>query len=553
MSKIGSEFQVNTYKENDQRYSSIINLSSSNFVVIWESDGQDGSNYGIYGQIFTNAGVKSGSEFRVNTYTTSYQMDASVAALSNGNFVVTWTSYTQDWSDADVYGQIFTNAGVKSGSEFLVNTYDAENQVSSSVMALTSGNFVVTWESYLQDGSNFGIYGQIFTNAGVKSGSEFQVNAYTTSNQNIASVASLTNGCFVVTWSSNGQDGSGEGVYAQIFSNDTSDVNTSPQTQALTLAVIQDQATAVDFTSKVSDKEDAVSALKVKAVTLPACGTLYDSTNAAVVIGTLYATDAIHYDTTECTTSSSTFTYAAVDTQGGVSNTSTVNIKINSKSVSSNSCLVLRSLVMGSIGDIDRNNEEIELEIKSGDTQLNCGLFLFDIVKNVKDKNLNIKIPCVKGEFVDVRVIERDMCNDDMTLESIKCESTEGLLRLEIKISADATSTSYTQCVTASNQVQDCVDASVGEVIQVGGEFCHAYEWGIEECGATQVSETASEYVLEYEVSDEDCSFDWSELSEEEDCGYHQYYPGPVCDANIDADAGLGAEHYIASFAFLWV
>jgi hypothetical protein len=58
---------------------------------------------------------------------------------------------------------------------------------------------------------------------------------------------------------------------------------------------------------------------------------------------------------------------------------------------------------------------------------------------------------------------------------------------------------------------------------------------------------------LEYEVSDEDCSFDWSELSEEEDCGYHQYYPGPVCDANIDADAGLGAEHYIASFAFLWV
>ena len=219
-----------------------------------------------------------------------------------------------------------------------------------------------------------------------------------------------------------------------------------------------------------------------------------------------------------------------------------------------NSCLKLKALILGSIGDIDRNNEEIELEIKSGDKQLNCGLFLFDVKKNIKDKDFNIKIPCVKGEFVDVRIIERDVCNDDMTLESIKCESTEGLSRLEIKISADATSTSYTQCVTASNQVQDCVDASVGEVIQVGGEFCHAYAWGIEECGATQVSETASEYVLEYEVSDEDCSFDWSELSEEEDCGYHQYYPGPVCDANVETDGtGLGAGHYIASFAFLWV
>jgi len=172
----------------------------------------------------------------------------------------------------------------KIGSEFQVNTYKENDQGYSSIINLSSGNFVVIWESGGQDGSEGGVYGQIFTNAGVKSGNEFLVNTYITDDQWSPSIASLTNGNFVVTWSSNGQDGSGVGVYGQIFSNDTSDVNTSPQTQALTLVVIQDQATAVDFTSKVSDKEDAVSALKVKALTLPACGTLYDSTNAAVVI-----------------------------------------------------------------------------------------------------------------------------------------------------------------------------------------------------------------------------------------------------------------------------
>ena len=49
------------------------------------------------------------------------------------------------------------------GGEFQVNTYTTDSQRIPSVTALADGSFVVTWESYLQDGSNYGIYAQRFS------------------------------------------------------------------------------------------------------------------------------------------------------------------------------------------------------------------------------------------------------------------------------------------------------------------------------------------------------------------------------------------------------
>jgi flagellin len=77
----------------------------------------------------------------------------------------------------------------------------------------------VTWQSYVQDGSEWGTYGQRFDVSGTKLGSEFQANTYTSSNQSLPVVAPLAEGGFAITWQSNGQDGSDEGVYAQRFAS----------------------------------------------------------------------------------------------------------------------------------------------------------------------------------------------------------------------------------------------------------------------------------------------------------------------------------------------
>jgi hypothetical protein len=134
--------------------------ADGDFVVTWQSNTQDGSGYGVYGQRYNAAGVAQGSEFRVNTTTTAPQTSPSVALDADGDFIVTWSSNGQDGSGYGVYAQRYNAAGVAQGTEFLVNTFTANNQRFPSAAIDSSGDFVVTWQSNGQDGSSYGIYAQ---------------------------------------------------------------------------------------------------------------------------------------------------------------------------------------------------------------------------------------------------------------------------------------------------------------------------------------------------------------------------------------------------------
>jgi VCBS repeat-containing protein len=214
---LGTDIQVNTTTASYQYYPSLAPLADGGFVVTWTSYDQDGSDYGIYGQRYDATGVPAGDEFQVNTETTSYQLQSSVAALVDGGFVVTWSSYLQDGDGYGIYGQRYDTTGATVGGEFRVNTETSSDQVYSSVAALADGGFVVTWSSYLQDGSDSGIYGQRYDGTGATAGTEFRVNTVTTSDQISPSVAALADGGFVVTWSSQGQDGDSFGIYGQRY------------------------------------------------------------------------------------------------------------------------------------------------------------------------------------------------------------------------------------------------------------------------------------------------------------------------------------------------
>ena len=64
--------------------------------------------------------------------------------------------------------------------EFQVNTYTTSNQTTPCIAALNDGGFVVTWQSLGQDGDGDGIYAQRYDVNGDVNGAEFQVNTYTT-------------------------------------------------------------------------------------------------------------------------------------------------------------------------------------------------------------------------------------------------------------------------------------------------------------------------------------------------------------------------------------
>jgi len=211
------EFKANTYTTGDQDKANVTALAGGGFLVVWESTGQDGNLDGIYGQRYNNNQLPVGSEFRANTTITNNQRNPVSVGLSGGGYVIVWQSTNQDGSNDGIYGQRFNSNGTLAGSEFQINTQTVENQWLPALSALNNGGFVAVWQSWLQDGNNWGVFGQRFDSNGNPDGTEFQVNTYTTGNQNVVDVETLNDGSFVVVWESNGQDSGTVGIYGQRF------------------------------------------------------------------------------------------------------------------------------------------------------------------------------------------------------------------------------------------------------------------------------------------------------------------------------------------------
>lgn len=92
------------------------------------------------------------------------------------------------------------------GPEFPVNTYIPGDQVEPDVAADADGAFVAVWSSgerygLTQDGSGSGVFGQLFDRDGQPLGAEFRVNETTTGDQASPAVA-LSGDGFVVVWRS---------------------------------------------------------------------------------------------------------------------------------------------------------------------------------------------------------------------------------------------------------------------------------------------------------------------------------------------------------------
>src|SRR5262249_5348345 len=122
----------------------------------------------------TGASVASYSETLLNTSTGSAQVTPAIAASSQGSGVV-FASSGEDGSDWGVFGQRFAPNGTKLGSEFRVNVTTAGAQNAPRVAAWEDGRFVVVWESNKQKGEDgWGVYGRLFNADGSAASGEFR-------------------------------------------------------------------------------------------------------------------------------------------------------------------------------------------------------------------------------------------------------------------------------------------------------------------------------------------------------------------------------------------
>jgi hypothetical protein len=218
---LGAEFRVNTYTTGYQYRPAVGSDAGGNFLVVWQDGaapgGPGGAGRGIFGRSYVSTGDPLGPEFEVETYTTGFQGAPALAVDVAGSAVVVWHSDGQDGSDLGIFGQRYDVSGVPIASEFQVNTYTTGRQAYPAVGKEFEpfGCFIVAWSGDGPDESGSGVF-ERFWLFGNQPQFEFRLNTYTTGDQTRAWVAPLTGvGDLVILWDDESQDGSGSGIYGR--------------------------------------------------------------------------------------------------------------------------------------------------------------------------------------------------------------------------------------------------------------------------------------------------------------------------------------------------
>ncbi len=203
---ISTNSLVNTTTASTQASPDIVALSNGRFVMVWHSfdnlaAGIDGLD--IRGRIYNANGTAMGADFIINSTTVNSQQFPKIAALPNGRFVATWASNEGPSNGYDVRARIYNASGTATGPDFVVNTTTANGQGNASITTLADGRFVVTWNS--EEGAPTGadIRARIYSANGVAAGPDFIINSSTNSTQASPKIVALSDGRFVATWNSN--------------------------------------------------------------------------------------------------------------------------------------------------------------------------------------------------------------------------------------------------------------------------------------------------------------------------------------------------------------
>lgn len=150
---LSSSLQVNEFTEGPQRVARVAGSGAGDSVLVWESDGQDGSFSGVFGRRITGDGSAAGPEFQVNQSFLSDQGGPAVAMDPGGNFLVAWQTFDPEPGSAffwDIRARLYRADGEPVGPEIRVNQERLNYQTGARVSHAGKGQFVVAWESFAQ-------------------------------------------------------------------------------------------------------------------------------------------------------------------------------------------------------------------------------------------------------------------------------------------------------------------------------------------------------------------------------------------------------------------
>lgn len=219
---LGDEFLVNTTTLDDQSAPAIAMTPTGEFVIVWQGDGQDGDESGIFAQRYDADGRTLGNEFQVTSSAVGDQENPAIAIDAEGNFVVAWESDALEATNTEIFARRFNSDGDPLGDDFLVNLTLTDDQTNPDVALDGDGNFLISWTNEGTGISQDDVFYRQFNADGAALTLEVQVNTVTDDDQRAAAIAQNLLGDTVIVWESLGQDAGttgGLGVFAQPFKN----------------------------------------------------------------------------------------------------------------------------------------------------------------------------------------------------------------------------------------------------------------------------------------------------------------------------------------------
>jgi hypothetical protein len=124
----------------------------------------------------------------------------AIAAEPGGGFAVAWNAFEEGGWGSDIYMRMFDAGGGALTGVIRVNLTTDGNQSEPAIAVDSGGGVTVTWTSEGQDGSGLGVYARRFDSGGTPLSGEMAVNATTLEHQLEPAIAADSGGGFTVAW-----------------------------------------------------------------------------------------------------------------------------------------------------------------------------------------------------------------------------------------------------------------------------------------------------------------------------------------------------------------
>ena len=276
--RLGPEIEIFQDPEDTSFDPEITALSDGGYVVTYGGLGRDGSAMSYHARVFEADGTPRSGDMQVNQTTESFQSFGDVTPLADGGFAVTWRSREVDGSFYATMLRLYDANGQARSDEIQVNQFWQGSQTDPKIATLDNGTLVITWESDDQDGSEEGIFARLMAPNGTPLGSEFQVNTDTFLYQVNPSVTALPDGGFLITWISSTSLGVNGAIKAQRFSETGTALGeeflVTKTSSELNLyghvSALSDGIVAISWQQRLS--EDITGQVEIQRFQLPALG-----------------------------------------------------------------------------------------------------------------------------------------------------------------------------------------------------------------------------------------------------------------------------------------